>query len=124
LFKLFAEAVHWNIEEQLRYKHLQASVIDYLDDFLVVHPPTGNLNQCTEIFAPWCLKVGLTIKASMNQEGQLVSFAGYELVTTHMVIQLPQTKLTKAYKRVYHATEQNALSLLDLQRLTGYLNFL
>jgi len=124
LFNLFAEVFHWIIEQELRDKHLEASVIHYLDDFLVVIPPAGNLNQCTEIFAQRCSEVGLTIKESKNEGGQLASFAGFELDTTHMVIRLPKKKLTKARKIVHNATEQNALSLLDLQRLTGYLNFL
>jgi len=124
LFNLFAEVFHWIIEQELRDKHLEASVIHYLDDFLVVIPPAGNLNQCTEILAQRCSEVGLTIKESKNEEGQLASFAGFELDTTHMVIRLPKKKLTKARKIVHHATEQNALSLLDLQCLTGYLNFL
>lgn len=68
--------------------------------------------------------MGLAIKIAKNEEGRLATFAGFELDTQCMVIRLPQKKLTKARQIVQKAIEQNSLSLLDIQRITRYLNFL
>ena len=46
-----------------------------------------------------------------------------EIDTVKMVILLPHSKLDKARTIVQVATNQNSLTLLDLQSLTRYLNF-
>ena len=124
LFNLFAEVFHWILEAELSHQDLAAGVIHYLDDFLIILPPVGNLEKYSEIFAQLCSQVGLTIKTAKNEEGQLANFAGFELDTHSMVIRLPQKKLTKARHLVQNAIEQKSLSLLDIQHITGYLNFL
>jgi len=52
-----------------------------------------------------------------------VSFAGLVLDTGNMVIRLPDNKLQKAHKVISKACNRGALSLHDIQQLTGYLNF-
>jgi len=124
LFNLFAEVFHWTLEAELCQKDLEAIVIHYLDDFLVILPPGAPVKVYTEAFSELCCAVGLAIKTTKNEEGQLASFAGFELDTQTMTIRLPAKKLTKARHLVRNAIEQNSLSLVDIQRITGYLNFL
>jgi len=52
-----------------------------------------------------------------------VSFAGLVLDTGHLVIRLPAKKLQKACKVISEACDSRSLSLLDIQLLTRYLNF-
>lgn len=85
-------------------------------------PHTGNLKQCNEEFGKLCSEVGLSIKESKNEEGTVASFGGIELDTAEMVIRLPEKNLLKARQIIKHAIAQKSVSLLDLQKLTGYFN--
>ena len=67
--------------------------------------------------------MGLSIKESKSEQGTVASFGGVEFDTEHIVIRLPIGKLIKAQNLVETAISQNSLSLLELQTLTGYLNF-
>ena len=123
LFNLFAEVFHWILEQQLNSRNIPATVIHYLDNFLIVLPPGVDNSRCTEVFSTLCEQVGLSIKVAKNEEGTTVSFAGIEFETSTMVIRLPPKKLHKARTLVQKATTSRSLSLLEIQQLTGYLNF-
>ena len=90
----------------------------------MILPPAAPVKVYTEAFSKLCCVVGLAIKTKKNVEGQVASFAGFELDTQTMTIRLPAKKLTKARHLVRNAIEQNSLSLVDIQRITGCLNFL
>ena len=111
------------MNEELKGQNLRAHVIHYLEDFLLVLPPSATIIKCGEIFANLCLQVGLSIKASKNKQGKGVSFAGIEFNTKCMAIRLPKKKLLKARTIVHNATQKKSLSLLEIQKITGYLNF-
>ena len=85
-FNLFAEVFNWILEEEFKLQGLRASIIHYLDDFLMILPPNSQLERYTTIFTRLCYEVGLSIKESKNEEGTVVSFAGIELDTRRMVI--------------------------------------
>jgi len=70
-----------------------------------------------------CSLVGLTRKVAKNEEGKLASFGGVELDTDKMLIRLPTRKLEKARIIVESAHGATSISLIDLQRITGFLNF-
>ena len=67
---------------------------------------------------------GIEYKNIKNEKGTAVSFAGLVLDTGNMVIRLPDKKLQKARKVTSEACNSRSLSLLDIQKLTGYLNFI
>jgi len=123
LFNLFAEVFHWIIDDQLKQQNSRLIVIHYLDDFLLALPPGENPAIFSENLSQLCNTVGLTIKSAKNEEGKVVSFAGIEFDTEGMVVHLPQKKLFKAQAIVQRATGQKSLSLLEIQKITGYLNF-
>jgi len=101
----------------------EATVIHYLDDFLLVLPPVVKLSMVRTIFETQSEEVGLLIKKAKNEEGNIVSFAGLEMDTKCMVIRLPLPKPEKARKVVDNAMNQASLSLHEIQKITGYLNF-
>jgi len=123
LFNLFAEVFHWILEEAFKLQGLRASIIHYLDDFLMILLPNSQLKRYTTIFTRLSYEVGLTIIESKNEEGTVVSFAGIELDTRRMLIRLATKKLLKAWSIIQCITERTSVSLLELQRITGYLNF-
>lgn len=90
----------------------------------MILPPAAPVKVYTEAFSELCCAVGRAIKTRKNEEGQLASFAGFELDTQTMTIRVSAKKLTKARHLVRNAIEQNPLSLVDIQPITGYLNFL
>jgi len=124
LFNIFAEVFHWILNEELRKNALAADVIHYLDDFLIVLPATQSPAHGGAIFATTCHALGLSIKESKNEEGKVASFGGVELYTGRMVVRLPSKKLEKARAIVSKAMEMTSFLLLDLQKITGYLNFI
>ena len=54
----------------------------------------------------------------------MVSFAGIEFDTKDMLIRLPTKKLLKVRALVNDARKQKSLSLREIQKITGYLNFI
>jgi len=123
LFNLFAEVFHWILDSELQRQNLAACTIHYLDDFLMVLPPHANSKEYTGMFSHLCSEVGLTIKVSENEEENVVSFAGIEFDTKDMLICLPTKKLLKAWALVNDARRQKSLSLREIQKITGYQNF-
>jgi len=67
--------------------------------------------------------VGPAIKEAKSEEAIVASFREVEPDTAKMVIRLLTRKLAKAQKLVATAAKSDALTLLELQTLTGYLNF-
>jgi len=123
LFNLFAEVFQWILEQELNKKSIEVHIIHYLDDFLLVLPPSTMLEQCSQTFKRLCEEVGLAIKEAKNEEGNIASFAGVEIDTQRMVIKLPKKKLEKAKSLVLGTLARRSATLLELQQITGYLNF-
>ena len=123
LSNLFAEVFHWILEKERTRKGPQIQVIHYLDDFLLVSSPTTAPEQCSQTFKLLCEEVGLAIKDAKNEQGSITSFAGIEIDTRSMVIRLLEKKLQKAKSLVRGAIAQKSATLLELQQITGYLNF-
>ena len=123
MFNLFAETFHWILPNELAKDHFPAEIIHYLDDFLIILPSDQNPETYCSKFARICSLVGLSIKQAKSEEGMVVSFGGIELDTKNMAIRLPISKLAKARMIVESAVSLTSVSLLDLQRITGYLNF-
>ena len=123
LFNLFAVIFHWILEDQLQGRQLPAKIVYYLDDFLIILPPTADLIGYSKIFNKLGKEVGLAIKESKNEEGTVASFGGIEIDTDKMIIRLPTKKLLKARQLVQTTMNQTSLLLRELQQITGYLNF-
>ena len=109
--------------DDLQRQGIPGEIVHYLDDFLAILPPHGNPETYGKRFAELCSTVGLSIKDSKSVEGTTVSFGGVEIDNAKMVIRLPTKELCKARAIAQAAANQNSLSLLELQGLTGYLNF-
>ena len=117
---------HWIRDDELQRIALPAKIVHYLDDFLIILRPatTTDLNINTTRFSELSHELGLSIKESKNEEGMIASFGGIEMDRENMVIWLPEKKLLKAQQLVQNAIHQTLLLLLELQKLTGYLNFI
>ena len=123
IFNLFTEVFHWILEDQFSRATLTAKVIHYLDDFLIVIPATENTDPYSRIFSHVYDNVGLAIKTAKNEQGCVATFGGVELDTKSMVVRLPTPKLAKARSIIQTALAMTSMSLLDIQKITGYFNF-
>lgn len=123
LFNHFAEVFHWILEDHFERNETEAEVIHYLDNFLIVVPPDSHPDACSTTLRDLSTEVGLSIKETKNEQGTVVSFAGIELDSHSMLILLPTKKLLEARFQANQAMKCDSLSPLELQTLTGYLNF-
>ena len=123
LFNFFAEVFHWILDYHLQKQGLQADIIHYLVVSSVAGHTIRKSSKYSAIFKNLCSQVGLAIKISTNEDEHVVSFGGVELDTKKMVVRLPIKKFNKAQSIVQTTIEKDSLWLLDLQTITGYLNF-
>lgn len=123
IFNLYAEKFHWILAEDLNRAGDCVEIVYYLDDFFMIVPSGQNLAGYSKRLQTLCEAVGLAIKESKNEEGSVATFSGIELDNWRMVIRLPEKKLIKAPNVVQNAIQATSLSPIELQRITGYLNF-
>ena len=86
-------------------------------------PATENTDPYSRIFSHICDAPGLAIKMEMNQQGCMATFGRVELDTKLMVVRLPTPKVVKARSIIQTALAITTMSLLDIQKITGFLNF-
>lgn len=121
LFNYFAEGLHWILESQS-----MAVIIHYLDDFLAVFRAAEftEAKEYEHSFAVTCHALGLEIKLSKNASGTVIEFLGLVIDTVRMEARMPAEKKEKGLYLVTKLATQKSCTLLDLQRVTGLLNFL
>ena len=121
IFNLFAEALHWILASKLT-----EAITHYLDDFLAVFTAAeaAEAQQYEMIFAAICQALGLEIKTAKNASGTLIEFLGLIIDTGKMEARLPAEKKERALVRISQLAARKSCTLLDLQRVTGLLNFL
>ena len=123
LFNLFAEVFHGILERQFELIALRAQVIHYFDDVLIVCSGPEDPTQSASLFTTLSSQVEVGIKVAKNEQGCVASFGGVELDTGKMIVRLPLKKLEKARTIVRTAIEKHSLLLLEIQKITSYLNF-
>jgi len=125
LLRQFAETFHWILKNKLQRQGLPAKIVHYLDDFLILLPPatTTALSTHSTRFHELCQEVGLFIKVSKNEERTITSFVGIEMDRDNTVIRLQERRVQKAQQFIENVIDETSLSLLELQMITGYLNF-
>ena len=103
-----------------------AAITHYLDDFLAVFAAAdaAAAREYEQTFSTICQVLGLEIKSSKNASGTVIDFLGLVIDTAKMEARLPAEKKDRALLLISELTKRNSCTLLDLQRVTGLLNFL
>ena len=122
IFNLFAEALHWILQH-----HLPAFIRHYLDDFLQIFTPQTPLDivyatlEWTHALAD---SLGLCFQDS-KVEGPTtcLEFLGIELDSHAMEARLPSRKIEFLSSLLSQRKSKTHCTLLELQELTGYLQF-
>ena len=121
IFNLFAEGLHWILESSSI-----AAITHYLDDFLAIFAAADKeaAREYEQSFATICQVLGLQIKLEKNASGTVVDFLGLTIDTIKMEARLPAEKKERGLDLITKLASQKSCTLLDLQRVTGLLNFL
>lgn len=102
-----------------------ANAIHYLDDFLLAGRP-GTLD-CTTLmsgFISICADLGVPLAQEKTiGPTTVLSFLGLEINTNNMTVQIPHDKLCQLNAELVSMLNKNKVTLKQLQKLTGLLNF-
>ena len=103
-----------------------AAIIHYLDDFLAIFATVDAVaaREYKDVFSEVCRILGLEIKVAKNVAGTSVEFLGIIIDTVRMEARLPEEKKERGLRLITALASHKSCTLLDLQLVTGLLNFL
>lgn len=121
IFETFSRALQWLVKQI----EPAAMVSHILDDFIFVGP--ANSVFCQEqlqLFLSICSQIALPIKANKTVlPCTNIIVHGLELQTLKMLTILPQEKIVKAISLLLDLSHKKKITLRELQRIIGVLNF-
>lgn len=96
----------------------------YLDDGLQIGISESDCNQKLHIYLEICREINLPIAAEKTEMARkIIIFLGLLLNAINMIVEIPQVKVDKALGQIDFITEAKKVTVLDMQRITGLLNF-
>ena len=120
IFESFSSAIEWIMRHKLGIKN----VVHILDDFLILNVGKKNCKNSLNKFLEFCLEVGIPISTEKTLGPcNIIEFAGIELDATKMISRLPEDKIVKCKHEIKEVINKSKVSLKELQRITGLLNF-
>lgn len=121
LFEKFATFIQWLVY----YKSGIDSLQHYLDDFIFAgEKDSGNCLELVNTFTSVCLEIGVPIAEDKSVGPTTVlTFLGLELDSNYMCIRIPALKVEELKQILQALVQRKKLTLRDLQRLVGKLNF-
>ena len=122
LFQAFSDAMSFIMKVKTGRDN-----VNYLDDFLFVASLKLWCDQQVQLFINLCKKINFPLSKEKTYWGTTqLTFLGLTLDTVNQVIIIPIEKIEKARDLLHKALSKknNKITLRDLQKLAGYLNFL
>ena len=109
----------------LRYRTGRKTINNYLDDFLFIAISRLICNGMINSFLQLCFELNLPVAEEKTKwASTLVIFLGILLDSKHLILSIPIDKRDKALNLLNNLTGKRRIEVKQLQRLTGYLNFL
>lgn len=106
-----------------RWKSGEDGVV-YLDDRLQIGFSESNTNDNLDIYLEICRQINLPISSEKTvRASQIIVFLGLLLDEVNKVVSIPDGKLLKALNLLDFITGATKVTVLDMQRITGLLNF-
>ena len=122
LFQKFSNAVKYLIEY---ITGCSWSVTNYLDDFLFISIDEFTCNNMVRAFYGLCHDIGLPIAEDKTVWAtQHIVFLGILLLGDRLLLAVPEEKRVKALNMLNWFLGKRKAKVLQIQRLTGLLNFL
>ena len=121
-FQRFLDALHHLIEHRLQVRN---RVTNYLDDFLFIARTILQCNFMIQHFLNLCKELGVPVSMEkMEWTLELIVFLGILLDGKNMLLAVPEQKKQKAIELLQQFSKLKKVTVGQLQKLCGYLNFL
>ena len=122
LFQSFSNSLKFLIE---RITGKQFQVTNYLDDYLFIETSEDSCNRLVQDFIQLCEYIGCPISYEKTEwASQYVIFLGILLDVRNFLLCIPEDKKLKAIGLVRYTITKRKLTVKQIQKLTGTLNFL
>ena len=120
IFERFSSAVEWIMKNKLGIKN----VVHILDDYLILNKFKNSCSQQLSKFLEFCKELGIPIAVDKTfKPSTTMEFSGIELNSVIMQSRLPEEKILKCKRKIVEAMSNDYISLKDLQKLSGLLNY-
>ncbi|SYW78123.1 uncharacterized protein UBRO2_02315 [Ustilago bromivora] len=121
LFNLYAEMVHWIVSSCLPPG---LPLNHYLDDFFGAVPAGEDSSRPVRLLALTCKALGLDLSPSKTFFGtKKLEVLGIEINTEALTIRITDTHRSSILCTIQDLLQSNRVSLLQLQRISGLLQF-
>ena len=122
IFQAFSDALSHIVE----YKFMQGHQnINYLDDFFFVDGERDRCNQQIKVFLDVCQHINFPVSMEKTEWATTsISFLGLLIDTVRRIVTIPPDKIARAMNSIQRMLGKRTTTLRELQKLTGYLNFL
>ena len=122
LFQAFSDALKYLFEE-ITGNHYH--VTNYLDDYLFYHESPERCNLMVSQFIQLCSRLNVPVSEEKTElAADKMVLLGILLDGANRVLVVPEEKRTKALNILNWVISKRSLTIKQLQRLTGILNFL
>lgn len=115
------------VSSALRHIYRFKSGIDavvYLDDGLQIGRNCDETNKNLDIYLGICTQINLPIaKEKTERATKIITFLGLLINAIKHTVEIPSDKVEKALNQVDFITQARKVTVLDMQRITGLLNF-
>lgn len=120
LFEKFANFLEWELKRRSNVN----SMVHYLDDFLIAAPDLDKCVNFINCYKSLCDELGVPLAEEKTLgPATTLNFLGLEIDTIEMIVRIPSEKLTKLHIQLSKMLNRKKTTLVDLQSLTGLLNF-
>lgn len=120
-FEKFSTFLEWLVKQQAT----SFNVVHYLDDFLLAgRAGTQDCVDLMSIFRAICAELGVPLaeEKTLGPTTRLV-YLGLEIDTLSMTVRIPSDKIEQLRFKLSRILLKRKVTLIDLQELTGLLNF-
>ena len=122
IFQEFSDAIAFLVKFQMKKEN-----VNYLDDFLFLALMAGFCNQQLRKFLQICAEINFPVSLEKTEwASEIVTFLGLDLDGKKKLIRIPVEKVNRALVLVQKIINRPSKksTLLELQSLCGFLNFL
>ena len=121
LFETFSTFLQWLVSQ----KSGRYSLDHLLDDFIMAGSRgSGVCQNLVDVFESTCKELGIPIADEKSVDPTTIMiFLGFEIDTNEMSVRIPAHKIVELESLIQNFLSRKKVSLRELQRLVGKLNF-
>ena len=122
LFQDFSDSVAYLVQWKLK---LKKKITNYLDDFLFIALLKALCDKQVETFLQICSSINFPVSMEKTfWSNTRMTFLGFLIDTIKQIVCIPIEKVTKGINMITFTLSRKKLTVLQLQKICGFLNFL